>query len=64
VEARQDWKSGVGQLYADALEVQASDFFVQVLRQAMDPDFVRVAILLPVELRLLKLQANHLNCAR
>lgn len=41
----------LGQLHADAFEMQAGDFFVQMLRQAIDADFVRGAVLPEVQLR-------------
>jgi len=33
-----------GQLHADAIEVQAGDFLVQFLGQAINADLVRVAV--------------------
>ncbi len=41
----------LGQLHADAVEVQAGNFFIQMLRQAIDPDLVCVPVLPEVELR-------------
>ena len=39
------------ELDADALEVEASDFFVEVLGQAVNADLVGVAVLPEIELR-------------
>jgi len=39
-----------GQLDADALEVEARDFFVEVLRQTVDADLVGVSVLPEIEL--------------
>ena len=41
----------LGQLHADAIQVQAGDFFVQFLGQTIDADLVGVAVGLEVELR-------------
>ncbi len=41
----------LGQLHADLFEVQAGDFFVELLGQTIDADFVRVAIRPQVQLR-------------
>jgi len=40
-----------GQFHANAFEMQAGDFFVEMFRQAIHADFVRVAVLPEVELR-------------
>ena len=40
-----------GQLHADLLQVQARDFFVQLLRQRVDARLVRVLVLPQIELR-------------
>lgn len=39
------------QLHADAFEVQPGEFFVEVLWQTIQADFVRVAVLPHVQLR-------------
>ncbi len=41
----------LGELHADAFQVQTGDFFVQFLGQTIDADFVRVAVLPQVQLR-------------
>ena len=40
-----------GELHADFFEVQAGDFFVQFLRQAINANFVGIAIFSQVQLR-------------
>ena len=41
----------LSQLHADAVEVHAGDFFVEMFRQAIDAESVRVAVLPQVQLR-------------
>lgn len=41
----------LGQLHADAIQVQAGNFFVQLLGQTIDADFVGVAVCPEVQLR-------------
>src|ERR1041385_3171689 len=41
----------LGQLHTDFFQVQAGDFFVELLRQTINADFVNVFILPEIELR-------------